>query len=110
MANTRTYEGRLRKAVEDIQKTFITKSMLINIYSIKKTNRVIANQVYQKLESDYTNYLSVNKLINPGIDGIPNKIVVDYLNLCGINEIGLKKELKALEESSLWKKRTKSRR
>lgn len=100
MKSRKNQESYLERAVADIDSPFITESMFRNIFRCIKGSDEAARKIYSELEKQYSQYLLENKMINPGVDGVPNGLATNYLNKISVNRKTLSRALEAERKKS----------
>lgn len=95
----RDVKKRLRRAVENFNNLYITKTEAVNILTIYGGKKETAEAIYGKMEDEWMTHLRTNNLVNPGIKGVPHSIAEKYFRQYGITEKDLRRNLDTLEKA-----------
>lgn len=95
----RDVKKRLRRAVENFNNIYITKTEAVNILTIYGGKKETAEEIYGQMENEWMTHLRNNNLVNPGIKGVPHSIAEKYFRQYGITEKELRRNLDTLENA-----------
>jgi hypothetical protein len=71
--------------------TYISKKQLRTIFSKFGISVFKTDQIFRSIRSQWRDYLSKNKLIDPGIFSIPESLVKEYAGKIGIDPVSFEK-------------------